>query len=183
MANIEIRLHGRGGQGAVSAGEMLVAAFAKDGKHASGFPVFGSERRGAPTTAFVRFGTEPVREKTKIYTPDCLVVFDPSQLELPMVYAGLKPKGTLVANLSHPLHEKPHENLQLVGMVNATPIALDILGIPAVSTCMLGAFAATTHWVQVESILSILPQYFKGKILDRNIQCVERGYRETRVMA
>ena len=181
MENKEIRFHGRGGQGAVSAAEMLVAAFAEEGKHAAGFPFFGSERRGAPTTAFVRYGEKPVREKTKIYHPDCLIVFDQSQIESPVVYSGLKTESILVANVSKPLPEKPHENLNKVGTVNATPIALDILGIPAVSTCMMGAFAATTQWVQLESILTILPQYFKGKLLEKNIACTERGFRETEV--
>jgi 2-oxoacid:acceptor oxidoreductase gamma subunit (pyruvate/2-ketoisovalerate family) len=181
MGNFEIRLHGRGGQGAVSAADMLVAAFTHEGKHAAGFPVFGSERRGAPTQAFVRFGDEPVREKTKIYHPHCVWVFDPMQIETPTTYAGLQQQGTMVSNVSQPLTEKPHENLDRVGTIKATPIAMEILGIPAVSTCMLGAFAATTQWVELASILAILPEYFKGKILDKNIVCVERGFKETAI--
>ena len=182
MENKEIRFHGLGGQGAVSGAEMLVAAFAYGGKYASGFPFFGSERRGAPTTAFVRFGEHPVREKTKIYHPDCLVIFAQSQLTKPMVYQGLKDGGTLVVNTARPLKEKPHKNIKTLGMVNATPIVMEVLGIPAVSTCMLGAFAATTQWVQLDSLLAILPQYFKGKLLENNIRCVERGFNETRII-
>ena len=181
MGNFEIRLHGRGGQGAVSAADMLVAAFTLEGKYAAGFPVFGSERRGAPTQAFVRFGDEPVREKTKIYHPHCIWVFDPMQIQTPMTYSGLKQQGTLVTNVSQPLTEKPHENINRVGTIKATPIAMEILGIPAVSTCMLGAFSATTRWVELDSVLAILPEYFKGKILDRNIVCVERGFKETTI--
>ena len=128
-----------------------------------------------------RFGTRPVREKTKIYAPDCLVLFDQSQLGSPLVYQGLKQKGTLVANTSNPLEETPHENLTTVGTLNATPIALEVLGVPAVSTCMLGAFAATTQWVRLDSILSVLPLYFKADLLDKNITCAERGFDETRV--
>jgi 2-oxoacid:acceptor oxidoreductase gamma subunit (pyruvate/2-ketoisovalerate family) len=182
MGNMEIRLHGKGGQGAVSAIDMLVAAFASEGKHASGFPFFGSERRGAPTTAFVRFGDKPIREKTKIYFPDCLIVFDSSQLNLPMVYAGLKPQGILVANTTQYLKRKPDENVKVIGIVNATRVALEELGMTAVSTCMIGAFAATTNWVKLDSILSILPDYFKGKLLEKNMRCIERGFKETRVM-
>jgi 2-oxoacid:acceptor oxidoreductase gamma subunit (pyruvate/2-ketoisovalerate family) len=181
MGNFEIRLHGRGGQGAVSAADMLVAAFAHEGKHAAGFPFFGSERRGAPTTAFVRFGTETVREKTKIYTPHCLWVFDPKQIATPSVYSGLRKDSVLVTNISEPLSEKPHENIQLMGTVSANPIAWEVLGIPAVSTCMLGAFAATTRWVELDSILAILPKYFQGKILEKNFVCVERGFKETTI--
>lgn len=182
MGNIEIRLHGRGGQGAVSAADMLVAAFAYEGKFAAGFPVFGSERRGAPTQAFVRFGDEPVREKTKIYNPHCIWVFDPMQIQTQTTYAGLMEPGTMVTNISQPLPDKPHESVNRVGTVKATPIALEILGIPAVSTCMLGAFAATTSWVKLDSVLAILPDYFKGKILDKNIICVKRGFEETEVI-
>jgi 2-oxoacid:acceptor oxidoreductase gamma subunit (pyruvate/2-ketoisovalerate family) len=181
MGNFEIRLHGRGGQGAVSAADMLVAAFTHEGKYAAGFPVFGSERRGAPTQAFVRFGDEPVREKTKIYHPHCLWVFDPMQIDTPTTYAGLQEQGMMITNVSQPLTEKPHENIDRVGTVKATPIAMEILGIPAVSTCMLGAFAATTGWVKLDSVLAILPEYFKGKILDKNIVCVERGFKETAI--
>jgi Pyruvate/2-oxoacid:ferredoxin oxidoreductase gamma subunit len=87
----------------------------------------------------------------------------------------------MVTNVSQPLTKKPHENLDLVGSIKATPIAMEILGIPAVSTCMLGAFAATTKWVELDSVLAILPEYFKGKILDKNIVCVERGFKETAI--
>ena len=183
MGNMEIRLHGRGGQGAVSAADMLVAAFAHEDKYAAGFPVFGSERRGAPTQAFVRFGDEPVREKTKIYHPHCIWVFDPMQIQTPMTYSGLKEQGTMVTNVNQPLTERPHENLSRVGALIATPMAMEILGIPAVSTCMLGAFAATTRWVKLDSVIAVLPDYFKGKILDKNILCVERGFKETAILA
>lgn len=174
-------MHGKGGQGAVSAGDMLVAAFAGEGKHASGFPFFGAERRGAPTTAFVRFGDKPIREKTKIYSPDCLIVFDSSQLNMPMVYSGLRQEGILVANSTEPLDSNPNENVKVIGSVNATRIALEELGMTAVSTCMIGAFAATTGWVGLDSILSTLPEFFKDKILEKNIKCVERGFQETEV--
>jgi 2-oxoacid:acceptor oxidoreductase gamma subunit (pyruvate/2-ketoisovalerate family) len=179
VGNIEIRLHGRGGQGAVRAAEMLVAAFAHEGKYAAGFPFFGSERRGAPTTAFVRFGETKIREKTKIYFPDCLLVFDDSQLNLPGTYSGLKEGGTLVVNTPQYLAEKPHLNLKSVGMIHATPIALQELGIPAVSTCMMGAFAATTGWITLDSLLPVLSEYFSGSLLEKNITCMKRGYGET----
>lgn len=182
MKNREIRFHGRGGQGAVSSSEMLVAAFAEEGQHSAGFPVFGSERRGAPTTAFVRFGPAPIREKTKIYHPDCLIVFDESQLDLSITYAGLKANSVLIANTSEPIRKSPHENFRLIGSIHATPIALDILGVPAISTCLLGAFAATTKWVRLESVLSILPQYFKNNALEKNIQCVKMSFDATTLM-
>ena len=174
----EIRLHGRGGQGASIAAEMLAAAFVLDGKYASSFPMHGFERRGAPVTAFVRVDERPIREKTQIYTPDCLMVLDPMQKGSPTVYAGLKPSGILVLNTPGPLKEKPDDTLQLIGAIDATHIALQQLGIPATNTCILGAFAATTRWLTLGSILSSIGQYFKGDLIQKNIRCAQKGFEE-----
>ena len=174
----EIRLHGRGGQGASMAAEMFATAFVLDGKYASSFPMHGFERRGAPVTAFVRYDDVPIREKTQIYTPDCLVVLDPMQKHSPMVYLGLNPDGGLVLNSPKPLTESPYENLGLIGTIDATNIALQELDIPATNTCMLGAFAAITHWLTLNSVLSSIEQYFAGDILHKNIRCAQRGFEE-----
>jgi Pyruvate/2-oxoacid:ferredoxin oxidoreductase gamma subunit len=99
-----------------------------------------------------------------------------------MVYSGLKSGGILVANSPYPFKEKPHQNLRRTSVLDATTLAVEVLGMPAVSTCMIGSLAAATHWVSLSSILTILPDYFNGKVLERNIRCAERGYCETQVV-
>jgi len=179
---MEIRLHGRGGQGAAIASGMLVSAFTQEGKYTCGFPMFGFERRGAPVTSFARFSDRPVREKTMIYQPDCLIVLDTAQLSRPAIYSGFKPGGTIVANTPKAPEGKPHDNVKTYGWVDATTIAIEEIGIPAINTCILGAFAATTNWIQPQTLQTILKDYFKGKILDRNLRSAERGYNETQVI-
>jgi 2-oxoacid:acceptor oxidoreductase gamma subunit (pyruvate/2-ketoisovalerate family) len=144
--------------------------------------MFGFERRGAPVTAFMRFDENPIREKTKVYNPDCLVVLDSSQKNSPIIYDGLKPNGVLVLNSTKPISEKPHNNVSLVGKVDAERIALEELGIPSPNTCMVGAFAAATKWIGLEHICSSLEQFFSGDLLERNIRCAERGFQEVRVI-
>ena len=161
---------------------MLVEAFYTEGKHASAFPMFGFERRGAPVSAFVRLDDKPIREKTQIYAPDCLIILDPTQAKSPMVYLGLKPQGVVVANLPQTPEEKPSESVKLLGTVNAAQIALEEIGIPAFNSCMLGAFAATTQWVKLDSILSTLEKHFKGEILKKNLRSAERGFHEAKVV-
>ncbi len=177
----EIRLHGRGGQGAVLSAEILVAAFVADGKHASGFPMFGFERRGAPVAAFVRVNDQAIREKTQIYFPDCVIIIDSSQLRSPRVFAGLRPQGIAIFNTPQLPEPRPDDNIQLAGSVDATRIALEEMGTTITNTCMLGAFAATTQWVSLDSILQSLEHYFKGKLLSINRKSVERGFHELAV--
>src|SRR4030043_188419 len=99
----EIRIHGRGGQGAVLAARMLASAFVAEGKSVASFPMYGFERRGAPVVAFTRVDDKPIREKTQIYTPDCLVVIDPGLMKLPTLFTGLKTGGALIINSKKPL--------------------------------------------------------------------------------
>lgn len=174
----EIRLHGRGGQGVAVASHMLASALVKEKKWASGFPMFGVERRGAPVAAFARFDDRPIREKTQIYTPDCLVIIDSRLLHSPGIFEGIKSEGILVLNTPHPLQENPHRHLKTIGMINATEVGLKEIGLPATNTCMLGAFAKTTGWVELKSLIQSLIEYFNGDLLKKNIRCVERGFEE-----
>jgi 2-oxoacid:acceptor oxidoreductase gamma subunit (pyruvate/2-ketoisovalerate family) len=178
----EIRLHGRGGQGVAAASRMLTSAFVNDGKWASGFPVFGVERRGAPIAAFARCDDGPIREKTQIYTPDCLIVIDSRLIRSPGIFEGIKPGGILVLNTPHMIEENPHKNLKMIGMVDATEVGLKEIGLPATNTCMLGAFARTTAWVELKSLIQSLNEYFDGEMLKKNIRCVERGFEEVVVV-
>ena len=176
----EIRVHGRGGQGAVTAGDMIVTAAVMGGDFGSSFPLYGDARRGAPVVAFVAIDKQRIRQKTQVYTPDCLIVLDSRQKDWPETYKGVKPDGVLIVNHGKAVEERPHPNIIKAGAVDATGIALEEIGIPAFNTCMLGAFAATTGWIDFESILAALEKTFTGEILRKNIRSAERGFREVK---
>lgn len=181
MSAKEIRFHGRGGQGAVLAARMLASAFAIEDKYVASFPMYGFERRGMPVIAFLRSDEQPIREKTQIYTPDCLMVIDPTLLSLETLFSGLKTEGVLILNRTKQFKSSPSENLKRVGLVNATGIALQEIGRDIPNTCLLGALAKTTGWLSLDSILSSLGDYFSGDILEKNIRNAERGYQEVEV--
>jgi 2-oxoacid:acceptor oxidoreductase gamma subunit (pyruvate/2-ketoisovalerate family) len=177
----EIRIHGRGGQGAVMAARMLASAFVVEGKCVASFPMYGFERRGAPVQAFTRVDDKPIREKTQVYTPDCMVVIDPTLLKLTTLFSGLKPEGFLIVN-SAEFNTQADKNLKTAGVVNATRIAVEEIGRDIPNTCLLGAFAAATEWVKLDSILNSLKDYLSGDMLQRNIRSCERGFREVKII-
>jgi 2-oxoisovalerate ferredoxin oxidoreductase gamma subunit len=176
----EIRFHGRAGQGARMASEILAEALVHEGKYVSAFPMFGAERRGAPVVAFLRFDDKPVRETTQIYQPDCVVIIDPAQIK-PDTFRGVKQGGIATLNVSAPEIERPHQNIELAGFADATAIALKEIGRAIANTCMLGVFAKTTGWVTVDSILFGLEQHFAGDQLKRNASSVRQGFAQTKV--
>lgn len=181
MSRKEIRFHGRGGQGAVLAARMLASAFALEGLSVASFPMYGFERRGMPVIAFTRADNKPIRGKTQIYTPDCLMVIDPTLLELPTLFDGLKTDGFLILNSVAELPKQLSPNLKTMGWVNATQVALDELGRDIPNTCLIGALAKTTGWVSLDSIKEALGDYLSGSILEKNIRNAERGYHEVEV--
>jgi len=181
MAMKELRFHGRGGQGAVMAAKMVASAAAIEGKCVASFPMYGFERRGMPVIAFTRFADEPIREKSQIYTPDCLMVIDPTLLKLPTLFDGLKPGGVLILNSATPLPDRLCENMERAGVVNATKIAVEEIGRDIPNTCLIGALAATTGWLKLESVIKGLGEYLSGDMLKRNIRNAERGYEEVEV--
>jgi 2-oxoacid:acceptor oxidoreductase gamma subunit (pyruvate/2-ketoisovalerate family) len=183
MAMKELRFHGRGGQGAVLAAKMVASAAAIEGKCVASFPMYGFERRGMPVIAFTRFDDERIREKSQIYTPDCLMVIDPTLLKLPSLFDGLKPGGVLILNSPHGIGSRPSDNLETAGTVNATRIAVEEIGRDVPNTCLIGALAATTGWLKLESVIKGLGEYLDGDILKKNIRNAERGYEEVEVQA
>jgi 2-oxoacid:acceptor oxidoreductase gamma subunit (pyruvate/2-ketoisovalerate family) len=178
----EIRIHGRGGQGSVVAGQILVEALVRDGKWASGFPSFGVERRGAPVSVFLRLDDSPIRQREQVYHPDCLLVTDPRLVHVKSIYEGIRSGCIVVLNTSEEITEKRHQNIGSAGVLDATRIGLEEVGIPVTNTCMLGAFARATGWVGVDAIISSLGEYFSGKMLETNTRCVRRGFEETRIV-
>jgi 2-oxoacid:acceptor oxidoreductase gamma subunit (pyruvate/2-ketoisovalerate family) len=178
----EIRWHGRGGQGAVVAARVLAVAFDKEGKSVMAFPKYGAERRGAPVIAFSGFDDQPIRQKTELYEPDCLVVLDPTLVHsVKNLFEGIKPGAVMVINSPDAETKQYNPNLGVIGSADATRIGLEEIGRPITNTCMLGMFARTTNWVKLDSILASLPEYFSGAILERNLRCIQRGYDETRI--
>jgi pyruvate ferredoxin oxidoreductase gamma subunit len=172
----EIRFHGRGGQGAVTAAELLAVAAVEDGKQARSFPFFGVERRGAPVQAFCRISDEPIRINQHVYEPDYLVVLDSSLFKAVDICAGLKEQGVVVANFA----KDPSElkiDAEKVYTVDATKIALRAIGRPIVNTAMLGAFARATKLVSLESLENAVRHRFGKETAEKNIaamrQCCE----------
>ncbi len=177
----EIRFHGRGGQGVVTAAELLAAALLRQGQFAAAFPMFGFERRGAPVSAFLRFDAEPIRERTQVYTPDCCVVIDPALARMADTYQGLKPGGVVVANIGAAAMPAAVA-VGVLAAVPATAIAAAELGRPAANTAVLGGLARATGWISVGALQEALADYFTGVALAANRRAVQRGHDETVVI-
>lgn len=174
---IEIRLHGRGGQGAVTAAEVLAAAAFKDGKQSQAFPKFGPERSGAPVEAYCRIDDKFINLRTQVYSPTHLIVLDPSLMSVVNVTDGLTKSGVIVINAE----KKPKMDAYTVFNVNATKIATETLGKPIVNTAMLGAFAKATRVVSLESILEVIRERFSGELAEKNVKAIQRAYDEMKV--
>ena len=153
---IEIRFHGRGGQGAVTAARLLAEAAFLEGKHAQAFPFFGAERRGAPVLAFARIDDKQIRVRTQIYKPDYVVVLDPLLPEVVDVASGIKQGGIIVLN-SKKAMQFPHAK---TAFVDATSVAKETLGVPITNTAMLGAFAKATGLITLESLIEVIKGTF-----------------------
>jgi len=175
---IEVRFHGRGGQGAVTAARLLAEAAFLEGKYCQAFPSFGAERRGAPVLAFTRIDNKPIRIRSLVYEPNHVVVLDPTLLEAVNVAAGLKRGGIIVVNAK----ETPEElKAGKVATVDATAIALELLGTPITNTAMLGAFAKATKLVSLESVVKAIEGYFGGKLAEKNVAAVKAAYERTSI--
>jgi pyruvate ferredoxin oxidoreductase gamma subunit len=177
---IEIRWHGRGGQGSVTSAELLAQAAISEGKYAQAFPSFGPERRGAPVQAFNRIDSrEPVRIRADVTEPDVVVVLDPGLLSIVNVTSGLKEKGIVIIN-TRKTAEQIRSEFGIKGpiaTVNATRIAREKLGVPIVNTTMLGAIIKVTGAIRKESIYAPLEKRF-GRLGERNIKAMETAYEE-----
>jgi pyruvate ferredoxin oxidoreductase gamma subunit len=180
---IQVRIHGRGGQGVVTAAELLsVAAFA-DGRHAQAFPSFGSERTGAPVVSFCRIDDEPIRAREPIAEPDALIVQDPTLLHQVDLFAGLDPRGSILINSSRSFEELGIG--ELIGRyarnrlltVPATDLAREHLGRPLPNAALLGGFAALSDAVSIESVARAIGERFGGRVGAGNIAAAEDAFR------
>ena len=177
---IEIRFHGRGGQGAVTSAELTALAAIEQGKYAQAFPSFGPERRGAPVMAFVRVSDEPIRTREKIYEPDIVVVLDPTLLDIVNVAAGLKEDGIVVLNTTKSAEEVREVSgiSSKLALVDASRIAIETMGIPITNTTLLGAMLKATDMLPLSALEGPLEDRF-GRVAGKNIQAFQRAYEET----
>lgn len=174
---IEVRFHGRGGQGAVTAADLLAISAFFDGKYCQAFPFFGVERRGAPVTAFTRIDDEFIRKRSQIYEPNYIVVQDPTLLDIIDVASGLKSDGAALVNTEKTPEEIALKTDAKVYTINATKIALDVLKVPIVNTAMIGAISALTRQVSLESIQKAVDKRFPAKLAEKNRKAVEVAYK------
>jgi pyruvate ferredoxin oxidoreductase gamma subunit/2-oxoisovalerate ferredoxin oxidoreductase gamma subunit len=182
---IEIRFHGRGGQGAVTAGVLMVYAMNKEGKWAQSFPFFGGERRGAPVMAFLRIDDERIYLHQQIYEPDCCVVLDGDLAKTFPWGQGLKKNSVAILNWPFPFDElKLPENVSKVGYVNAVEVSNKAFGrraFPITNTTMLGALAKTTGWVKVDSLADAIRHQWSGRIAEANVNAIQMAFDATEV--
>jgi pyruvate ferredoxin oxidoreductase gamma subunit len=179
---LQIRIHGRGGQGVVTAAEMLSIAAFEQGRHAQAFPSFGSERTGAPVVAFCRIDDAEIRLREPILAPDVLIVQDPTLLHQVDVFQGLQPDGYVLINSQRSFHELGlsdieqryrHERLTTVP---ATEIALKHLGRPLPNAVLLGGFAALSGLITLDAVDHAIRAKFGGKVADANVAAAAEAY-------
>ena len=178
----EIRLHGRGGQGAVTAAQLLAAAAFEERKFVQSFASFGMERRGAPVIAFTRIDEKPIETRGMVQNPGYLILLDPSVLNFPNTFTGLKPGGVVLINSTRSAFEIMKEMRSLDGKVftlDATQISVTLFGqtsIPFTNVIMVSAFSKVTGMVKIESIIKVLPDFFSPKTLKKNRRAAKLGY-------
>lgn len=173
----EIRVHGRGGQGAVTTAELIAIAAFKDGKFSQAVPNFGPERRGSPVEAYCRLSKEFITLRTQVYDPDYVIVLDDSLPNVIDITRGLAKDGMILINSE----EKKRFGSFATYTVDANKIAMEVIGKPIVNTVMLGAFAKATKLVSLKSLLQAVEERFEdGGIRDKNMLAIKRAYEETK---
>ena len=179
---LEVRIHGRGGQGVVTAAELLsVAAFA-EGRHSQAFPTFGSERTGAPVVSFCRIADAPIRLHEPVAEPDALIVQDPTLLHQVALFEGLKPDGYVLINSGHSFEELGIAELgdrfrpERMLTVPATDIARECLGRPLPNAVLLGGFAALSGQISLDALATAIRERFSGRVAEGNVAGAERAY-------
>ena len=177
-----MRIHGRGGQGVVTAAELLSVAAFVEGRHAQAFPTFGSERTGAPVVAFCRIDDEPIRVREPIVEPDALVVQDPTLLHQVNLFAGLGPDGSILINSTRSFDELGLGELygrfrrERLLTVPATDLAREHLGRPLPNAALLGGLAGLTGLVSIDSVAEAIRERFPGRVGEGNVAAAEAAF-------
>lgn len=179
---IEVRIHGRGGQGAVTSAELVALAAIDEGKYAQAFPSFGPERRGAPVVAFLRVSDSQIRVRSKVYNPDFVVVLDPTLLDIVDVAAGLKPRGTVVINTAKTVEQlrSQYGFKGRLAAVDASKIAMEEMKVPITNTTMIGALIKSAQLTALSAMEKPLDHRF-GRIAERNKKAMQRAFEETTI--
>ena len=172
---IEIRIHGRGGQGNVAAAELLSIAAFKDGKFAQAFPSFGAERIGAPVQAFVRIDDKKIRTREEVRTPDYLIIQDSFLIGAVPVLDGIKPDGLILVNSDEASEDLNIKTTARVETIPATEIALEIIGRPIPNAIMIGAFCSITGLVSIGAVQEAIMEKFPGRVGENNVAALERA--------
>ncbi len=178
----QIRIHGRGGQGVVTAAEMLSIAAFRENRHAQAFPSFGSERTGAPVVAFCRIDSQEIRLREPVMRPDALIVQDPTLLHQVDVFAGLVSDGYILINT-----KRTFEDLGVGEFVRgfqadhlctvpATELAMTHVGRPVPNAALLGGFAAVAGVISIDAVADAIQEKFSGKVADGNIAAARAAY-------
>lgn len=178
----QVRIHGRGGQGVVSAAEMLSVAAFREGKHAQAFPSFGSERMGAPVMAFCRIDDQPIRLRDPVTHPHALIVQDPTLLHQVDLFSGLDSAGYILINSSRGFEELgiaefirsfPADHVRTVA---ATELAMKHIGRPLPNAVLLGGFAAVSGVIKLESVVAAIREKFPGRVGEANAAAAREAY-------
>lgn len=178
----QVRIHGRGGQGVVSAAEMLSIAAFEEGKHSQAVPSFGSERMGAPVVAYVRIDDKEIELREPVLEPDLLIVQDPTLFAAIDVFAGLRDDGYVLVNTTKTPEQLAIEEAtkQLptghFAAVPATELAMHHLRRPTPNTVLLGAFAAMSDVIKLDSVFKAIQKKFPGKIGEMNVAAAQAAY-------
>ena len=180
----QVRIHGRGGQGVVTAAEMLSIAAFREGRHAQAFPSFGSERTGAPVVAYCRIDDREIRVREPIMRPDALIIQDPTLLHQVDVFAGLAPQGYILVNTARTFRElgieeftRKFQSARLC-TVAASELALKHLGRPLPNAVLLGAFAALTERISLDSVIAAIREKFSGRLAEGNAAAAAAAFEE-----
>ncbi len=183
---LQIRIHGRGGQGVVTAAEMLSIAAFEQGRHAQAFPSFGSERTGAPVVAFCRIDEREIRLREPILAPDVLIVQDPTLLHQVDVFQGLQPDGYVLISSKRSFDDLGLGEIaqrfrrERLLTVPATEIALKHLGRPLPNAVLLGGFAALAGLVTLDAVAHAIRDKFSGKVAENNVAAASEAYEVVR---
>ncbi len=175
----QIRIHGRGGQGVVTAAELIALAAFYEGHEAQAFPSFGVERTGAPIQSFARIDNKPIITREQIYAPSILIIQDATLLDTVDVFQGTTKDTLVIINSAQNKWPKLTARFKKLYFTAATEIALEIFGKNIVNTVILGAFAKHSHLVGLDSLKKAITEKFKDKgqaIIEKNILAVTKDY-------
>ncbi|HJJ91031.1 MAG TPA: pyruvate ferredoxin oxidoreductase subunit gamma [Methanocorpusculum sp.] len=171
----ELRIHGRGGQGSVTAAELSATAAFEGGMYAQAFPAFGVERRGAPVQAFVRFSNEKIRLRSQVYEPDYIIVQDSTLIRDVDVFAGMSDGGIAIINTEKRGEYNLPADVKLIA-IDATEIALEEIGLPITNTTLMGAFSAATSEITLDALKNAIEKRFPGKTAESNLAAAKHAY-------